>query len=123
MRPVTLAFAGKLLVVPACLLTLAACGDPATPVEDGGPAAEASIATPAPIEPEVAATSSMDEPIAVPTQAPSPRSAPTASARKASPAPVATSALTPTATAAADPHAGHDMSNMSEEDMKTMGHD
>ena len=34
MRPVTLAFAGKLLVVPSCLLTLAACGDPEMPVDD-----------------------------------------------------------------------------------------
>lgn len=123
MRPVTLAFAGKLLVVPACLLTLAACGDPATPVDDGAPAAVTSIATPAPIEPEVAATPATDEPIAVPTQAPSPSSSSTTSARKASPAAVATPAPTPTATDAADPHAGHDMSNMSEEDMKAMGHD
>lgn len=123
MRPVTLAFAGKLFVVPSCLLALAACGDPATPVDDGAPAVETTIATPAPIEPEVAATPATDEPIAVPTQAPSPSSAPIASARKANPAPVATPAPTPTATAAADPHAGHDMSNMSEEDMKAMGHD
>ena len=123
MRPVIFAFAGKLLVVPACLLTLAACGDPATPVEDGAPAAETSITTPAPIEPDVAATPATDEPIAVPAQTPSPSSAPTASARKANPAPVATPVPTPTATAAADPHAGHDMSNMSEEDMKSMEHD
>ena len=122
MRPVTLAFAGKLLVVPSCLLTLAACGDPATPVDDRAPAAETAIATPAPTEPEVAATPATDEPVAAPIQAPSPSSAPSASARKASPAPVATPVPTPTATAASDPHAGHDMSNMSEEDMKAMGH-
>ena len=123
MRPVTLAFAGKLLVVPSCLLTLAACGDPEMPVDDGAPAAETTIASPAATKPEVTATPATDEPIAVPTQAPSPSSSPTASARKASPSPVATPAPAPTATAAADPHAGHDMSNMSEEDMKTMGHD
>ena len=123
MRPVTLAFARKLLVVPACLLTLVGCGDPATPVDDVAPAAETAIPAPAPTEPEVAATAAIDEPIAVPSQTPSSSSAPTASARKASPAPVATPAPTPTATAAADPHAGHDMSNMSDEDMKAMGHD
>lgn len=123
MRPVTLAFAGKLLVVPACLLTLAACGDPAKPVDDGAPAAETAIATSAPTEPEVAATPATDEPVAVPAQAPSPSSAPAASARKASPAHAATPAPTPTATVAADPHAGHDMSNMSEDDMEAMGHD
>lgn len=123
MRPVTRAFAGKLLVVPCCLLMLTACGDPATPGDDGASEADTAIASPAPTEPEVAATAAIDEPIAVPTQSPSPSSAPTASARKASPAPAATPAPTPTATAAADPHAGHDMSNMSEEDMKAMGHD
>lgn len=123
MRPVTFAFAGKLLVVPAGLLTLAGCGDSATPVDDEAPAAETAIVTPAPTEPEVAATPAKDVPVAVPTQAPSPSAAPSASARKASPAPVATPAPTPTAKGAADPHAGHDMSNMSEEDMKAMGHD
>ncbi|WP_369026937.1 hypothetical protein [Qipengyuania sp. RANM35] len=123
MRPVTIAFAGKLLVVPTCLLTLAGCGDPATAVDDVAPAAETAIASPAATEHEVAGTAEIDEPVAAPTQTASPSSAPTASARKASPAPAATPAPTPTATAAADPHAGHDMSNMSEEDMKAMGHD
>lgn len=123
MRPVTFAFAGKLLVVPACLLTLAGCGDPATQVDDGAPAAETAIATPTPTELEVAATPATDEPVAVSSQAPSPSSTPTASARKANPAPVATPAPTPTATAAADPHAEHDMSDMSEEDMKSKGQD
>ena len=98
MRPVTFAFAGKLLVVPACLLTLAGCGDPATQVDDGAPAAETAIATPTPTELEVAATPATDESVAVSSQAPSPSSTPTASARKANPAPVATPVPTPTAT-------------------------
>lgn len=127
MRPVTSAFAGKLLVVPACLLTLAGCGDPATPVDDGSPAAETAIATPAPTKLEAAATPATDEPVAASSQLPPPSSSPSSSAsssaRKVSPVTAATPAPTPTATAAADPHAGHDMSEMSDENMKAMGHE
>lgn len=123
MRPVIFAFAGKLLVVPACLLTLAGCGDAASPIDDDAPAAETAIATPVPTELAVATTPATDEPVAASSQAPVPRAAPAPSAQKATPAPVGTPEPTPTATAAADPHAGHDMSNMSDEDMKSMGHD
>jgi|TARA_R100000501_G_scaffold18455_1_gene39053 hypothetical protein len=123
MRPVIFAFAGKLLVVPACLLTLAGCGDAASPIDDDAPAAETAIATPAPTELEVAAMPATDESVAASSQASAPSAGPAPSARKATQAPVATPAPTPTASAAADPHAEHDMSNMSDEDMKSMGHD
>ncbi|WP_144400833.1 hypothetical protein [Novosphingobium sp. MBES04] len=122
MRFNSVAFAGKSLLASALLLPLAACGDAAAPVEEKTPAADSISATPAPVasEPvtELVAEPTDDTPVAasVPTRTPAP------SARKAAPAPVATPTPTAAATPAADPHAGHDMSTMSDEDMKAMGH-
>lgn len=126
MRFNSLAFAGKSLLASALLLPLAACGDAAAPVEEETPAAEAAMATPAPV-----ASEPVTEPISKPTsdvsvaasvtQAATTR-APAPSARSTMPAPVATPTATTSATPAADPHAGHDMSTMSDEQMKGMGH-
>ncbi|MBX7482048.1 hypothetical protein [Qipengyuania qiaonensis] len=130
MRLNSLAFAGKSLLAPALLLPLAACGEAAAPVEEETPAAEAAAATPAPVASEAiseAVTEPVSEPRSdAPVAASSPQtvttSAPAPSARKVAPAAVATPTPTATATPAADPHAGHDMSTMSDEDMKAMGH-
>lgn len=126
MRLNSLAFAGKSLLAPALLLPLAACGDAAAPVDEDTQAAEAAVATPAPVASE-AVTEPVSEPTSdVPVAASSPQpattSAPAPSARKVAPAPAATPTPTTAATAVADPHAGHDMSTMSDEDMKAMGH-
>src|SRR3546814_12622847 len=44
--------AGKSLLASALLLSLAACGDAAAPVEEETPAAETVVATPAPVASE-----------------------------------------------------------------------
>src|SRR3546814_8399103 len=46
------ALAGKSLLASALLLSLAACGDAAAPVEEETPAAETVVATPAPVASE-----------------------------------------------------------------------
>ncbi|MCV0383699.1 MAG: hypothetical protein K5799_09605 [Erythrobacter sp.] len=126
MRFNSLAFAGKSLVVPALLLALAACGDAATLVEEQTPAAEAAVATPAPVasEPvtEPVSKPTIDEPVAELVQHPATTRAPAPAPRRTTPAPVATPTPTATTTPAADPHAGHDMTAMSDEKMKEMGH-
>ena len=120
------AFAGKSLLAPALLLALAACGDSTAPVEEETPAAEAAVATPAPVafEPvaEPVSEPTTDAPVAELVQQPASTRAPTKGQRRTTPAPVATPTPTATATPAADPHAGHDMSTMSDEQMKQMGH-
>lgn len=127
MRFKTPAFAAKSLLAPALLLPLAACGDAAAPVDEETRAADEVIAAPAPIvaeavtEPVSERTS--DLPVTASVPQPATTRAPAPPARKTTPAPVATPAPTAAATPAADPHAGHDMSTMSDEDMKAMGHD
>ena len=126
MRFNSLAFAAKSSVVPALLLALAACGDAATPVEEQTPAAEAAVATPTPVASEPVAEPvsepTTDAPVAELVQQPASTRAPAKGQRRTTPAPVATPTPTATATPAADPHAGHDMSTMSDEQMKQMGH-
>jgi len=126
MRFNSLALAGKSLLASALLLPLAACDDAAAPVEEETPAAEAAVATPAPV-----ASEAVSEPVAEPNNdtavagsvpQPATTRTPAPYARKATPAPVATPTPTAAATPAADPHAGHDMSTMSDEDMKAMEH-
>lgn len=123
MRAATLAFAAKSLLVPACLLTLAGCGDAAASVKEETPTAQAVIASPASAtavsEPAIALT--IDEPVAALSPQPSPTRAPAPDAGMAACAPPATP--TPTATPTTDPHAGHDMSTKSNEEMKAMGHE
>jgi len=122
MRFNSLALAGKSLLASALLLPLAACGDAGAPVEEKTPAAHSISGTPAPVasEPvtELVAELTDDTPVAASVPQPATTSAPAPSARKAASAPVAT----PTPTAAADPHASHDMSTMSDEEMKAMEH-
>ena len=130
MRFKTPAFAAKSLLAPALLLPLAACGEAAAPVEEETPAAETAAATPAPVASEAiseAVTEPVSEPrsdapVAASSPQPATTSAPAPSARKVAPAPVATPTPTAAATPAAGPHAGHDMTTMSDEDMKAMGH-
>jgi len=126
MRFNSLAFAGKSLLASALLLPLAACGDAAAPVEEETPAGDTVIATPAPVasEPvtELVAEPTNETPVAASVPQPTTTRTPAPSARKATPAPVATPTPTAAATPAADPHAGHDMSTMSDEDMNPMGH-
>ena len=125
MRLNSLVFAGKSTLAAAFLLPLAACGDAAAPVEEETPAADEVIAAPAPVvseavtEPVSEPTS--DVPVAASVPQPATTRAPAPPARKTAPAPVATPTPTAAATPAADPHAGHDMSTMSDEDMKAMG--
>ena len=126
MRFNSFVLAGKSLLASALLLPLAACGDAATSVEEKTPAANSINATTAPVASE-AVTEPVSEPRSdVPVAASSPHSAttsaPAPSARKVAPVPVAIPTPTAAATPAADPHAGHDMSTMSDEDMKAMGH-
>jgi len=126
MRFNSFAFAAKSLFAPALLLPLAACGDAAAPVDEETPAAEAAVATPVPVASEAVTEPVSEPPSDAPVAASSPRpataSVPAPSARKVAPEPVASPTPTATATPAADPHAGHDMSTMSDEDMKAMGH-
>jgi hypothetical protein len=126
MRFNSVAFAGKSLLASTLLLPLAACGDAAAPVEEKTPAADSISATPAPVasEPvtELVAEPTDDTPVAASVPQPATPRTPAPSARKAAPAPVATPTPTAAATPPADPHAGHDMSTMSDEDMKAMGH-
>ncbi|MFI8666400.1 hypothetical protein ACIGGE_08195 [Qipengyuania sp. NPDC077410] len=126
MRFNSFAFAGKSLLASALLLPLAACGDAAAPEDEETQATEAAIATPAPdaseavTEPVSERTS--DASVAASSPQPATTSAPAPSARKGAPAPVATPTPTGAETPAPDPHAGYDMSTMSDEDMKAMGH-
>ncbi|MGN3974143.1 hypothetical protein [Tsuneonella sp. SYSU-LHT278] len=116
--------AGKLLLVPAIIAMLAGCDSPAEQAAGDPPAAEEITAVPAP---ETAAASTETETAmpAAPSTAASarPAAAPDPAATKAA-APRAAAKPSPAATAApaTDPHAGHDMSTMSEKDMKKMGH-
>src|SRR3546814_1382244 len=110
------ALAGKSLLASALLLSLAACGDAAAPVEEETPAAETVVATPAPVasEPvtELAAEPTNETPSAASGLQPATTRTPAPSARKTAPAPVPAPTPTATATPAADPHAGHDMSTI-----------
>ena len=110
-------------------LLLASCG--ASPehatenADESAPPVTTTTATPSPIdviaEPDVVIA---PQPSASPTE-PQPNAAVIRKdgldrrGARTAPAP----APLPTATSAADPHADHDMSDMSEEDMKAMGHD
>ena len=71
---------------------------------------------------ELAAEPTNETPSAASGLQPATTRTPAPSARKTAPAPVPAPTPTATATPAADPHAGHDMSTMSDEDMKAMGH-
>lgn len=130
MRFNSLASAGKAMLASALLLPLAACDDTAPPVEEETPTADAGIATPdstgSETNAELIAEAKNDTPVVASVPQPSTTRTPAPSTGKATSAPVATPTPPPTsttaATPAADPHAGHDMSTMSEEDMKAMGH-
>src|SRR3546814_14896347 len=86
------ALAGKSLLASALLLSLAACGDAAAPVEEETPAAETVVATPAPVasEPvaELAAEPTNETPSAASGLQPATTRTPAPSARKTAPAPV-----------------------------------
>lgn len=117
---------GKLLLVPAFMGTLAGCGSSAEPAAGDHPAADEITAVLA-SETAVASTETETALPAAPSTAASarPAAAPVpASTKAAAPRAAAKPSSAPAATAApaADPHAGHDMSTMSEEDMKKMGH-
>ncbi|MHA6317635.1 hypothetical protein ACXYN8_08245 [Altererythrobacter sp. CAU 1778] len=122
----TRAFAAKSLIAPVLLLALAACGDAAAPVDEETSPAEAAITTPVPAASEPVAAPvvepSEDAPVAGSSAEPASSRAEAPAARDAALAPVAPPTPTTTATPAADPHAGHDMSTMSDEQMNEMGH-
>lgn len=119
-------------ILPLAVVSLAACGDAADSASRQASASEAAIDTPA----EIPATRNdaghaatvIDDPLA--TVAPEPAAGRTAAAPSTkpqgskmpgAPAQMAPSP-TPSAPASTNPHAGHDMTTMSDEDMKAMGH-
>lgn len=118
-------------LLPLITASLAACDAPSDLAPDQSAASEATIDTPAatttatPAAVENSAVS--DDPVPTSTAAPSPSPKPAVA-----PAKPKTGAATPafarppparSPTASNDPHAGHDMTGMSDEDMKAMGHD
>lgn len=123
MRHTVFARGGKSLLASACVLALAACNDTTAPVNEDVTATEMAVATSEPSLTEPLASPAMDEPAAETSAEPVTRSVPTPSAGKAAPTPAATPVSTAAATPGADPHAGHDMSTMSDEEMKALGHD
>lgn len=119
-------------ILSLAVVSLAACGDVADSASRQASASEVAIDTPAEIpatrNDAGNATTVSDDPVA--TVAPEPATGRTAAApsRKpqdstmpGAPAQMAPSP-TPSAPASTNPHAGHDMTTMSDEDMKAMGH-
>ncbi len=119
-------------IMPAAVLALAGCDGTSAPVPEEAPATETALKAPvaAPTESvpldnstgDVSASATTSQPETLPSRKPAAVALkpPTA----ASPAPAASPKPrpSPTPTVSADPHAGHDMSTMSDEDMKQMGH-
>lgn len=118
-------------IMPVAVLALAGCDKTSAPVPDGTPASEAAIEAPVAVSAEtvptdnatgnMSASATTSERAAAPSRTPAivapkpPKAAPPAPAASPRPRP------SPTPTVSADPHAGHDMSTMSDEDMKQMG--
>lgn len=118
-------------LLPLITASLAACDAPSDPAPDKSAASEATIDTPAATTtatPAAVANSAVsDDPVPTSTAAPSPSPKPAVAPVKPT-----TGATTPTSarpvpapspSATNDPHAGHDMTGMSDEDMKAMGHE
>ena len=117
---------------PVAALALAGCDKTSAPVPEGTPATETAIEASVAVSSEtvptdnatgnVRASATPSEPAAAPSRTPAavapklPKAASPAPAASPKPRP------SPTPTVSADPHAGHDMSTMSDEDMKQMGH-
>lgn len=132
MRKLNLTRAALFGIMPVAVLALAGCDKTSAPVPDGTPASETAIEAPVAVSAEtvptdnatgnVSASATTSEPAAAPSRRPAvvvpklPKAAPPAPTPAASPRP------RPSPTVSADPHAGHDMSTMSDEDMKQMGH-
>ena len=116
----------KSLLLPALVLGLAGCDEASTPAPDTAPEAplvEAPAAAPdeapAPAAPEVDAAPAADPGVKAVSE-PAPAAQPAARPKPStSPAPAERA---PAETEPADPHAGHDMSEMSDDEMKAMGH-
>ncbi len=117
-------------LLPLITASLAACGASSEPAPDQSAASEAKIDTPAttiatPVAVENATerddsgAASSDMPASSPKPATTPDKPKTGAA---SPTPTRP-APAPSPSATNDPHAGHDMTGMSDEDMKAMGHD
>ena len=118
-------------LLPLITASLAACDAPSDPAPDKSAASEATIDTPAATTtatPAAVANSAVsDDPVPTTTAAPSPSPKPAVAPAKpktgaATPGP-ARPAPAPSPPASNDPHAGHDMTGMSDEDMKAMGHE
>src|SRR3546814_16823688 len=120
--PVHRAGLGRALLSLALLFWLASFGDAAARVEEETPAAETVVATPATVaaEPvtELAAEPTNETPSAASGLQPATTRTRAPSARKTAPAPVPAPTPTATATPAADPHAGHDVPTMSDDNMQ-----
>lgn len=130
MRKTHLLRTGSALLVPAMLLVTAGCDNRGPVADPQASSAGAEPEAPVAAESDQAPTPSGKEdsrPTADPVVPPPRTRAPVAPApavrKKASAAPAEQPAPAPPPPAPADPHAGHDMSNMSDEDMKHMGHD
>ena len=118
-----------LFILPVALLGLTGCDQ-----EQSQSPQESAQTAPVPAGDEPAATVAEDTPdaqSAVPTAVrrekpvenmsfPKKQTRPAPAVNVPGPKPTASPAVTPTETS--DPHAGHDMSTMSDEDMKAMGH-
>ncbi len=121
MRKNALNLANRSLLIPAFLGILAGCNDASTPAADETPSVDSAVDASVPAELEAGpaqVATDQEPPVAASASAPAPtRTAPTPApaARNIAP-PVPAAASTPTV----DPHAGHDMSKMSGEDMKKM---
>lgn len=83
-----------------------------SPIETTAPAETPAVTRPSPME-----TETRPEPVPAKTSSSTRRGS--QRTPSTAPAPVPTSTSSP----ATDPHAGHDMSTMSDEEMKAMGHD
>lgn len=114
-------------LLPLITASLAACGASSEPAPDQSAAKidtpATTIATPVAAENATerddSGAASSDMPASSPKPAATPDKPKTGAA---SPTP-ARPAPAPSPTASNDPHAGHDMTGMSDEDMKAMGHD
>lgn len=115
----------KSLLFPALLLGLAGCDEASAPAADAAPEATVVEAPASPVDmPAPAAPQADVSPAAEPgvTAAPKAAPAPQPAARPKPSAAPAPAEKAPAETAPADPHAGHDMSEMSDDEMKAMGH-
>lgn len=119
-------------ILPLVVALLAACGDAADSASRQASASEVAIDTPAEIpatrNDAGNATTVSDDPVAAVAPEPAtgrtaaaPSTKPQGSTMPGAPAQMAPSP-TPSAPASTNPHAGHDMTTMSDEDMKAMGH-